>query len=111
MIDLSLAAANEIRRLQHSRCLSDSYFRVSVKSGGCSGLYYVLELSEKPQQSDRIYASLGINIIIDPESNYYLTNLKLDYAEDLMGGGFRFYNPQATESCGCGLSFTVNSPI
>lgn len=107
MIDLSQSAVNEIRRLQHSRSLSDSYFRVRVKAGGCSGLYYALELSEKPQQGDRIYASLGINIIIDPESDCYVKELKLDYAEDLMGGGFRFSNPQATENCGCGLSFTI----
>lgn len=107
MIALSQAAANEIRRLQHSRALPDSYFRVGVKPGGCSGLYYVLELCEQPQTDDRIYISQGIKIIIAPENEGYLQELKLDYAEDLMGGGFRFFNAQATENCGCGLSFTI----
>lgn len=108
MIDLSQAAANEIRRIQHSRLLPNSYFRVSIKPGGCSGLLYILDLSENLTRGDRLYVSQGINIIIDPDSDQYLKKLKIDYAEDLMGGGFRFFNPQARENCGCGLSFTLN---
>ncbi|ACK68526.1 iron-sulfur cluster assembly accessory protein [Gloeothece citriformis PCC 7424] len=107
MIELTQAAANEVKRLQHSRALSNSYLRVKVQPGGCSGLYYSLELVEQLHQGDRLSPCLGINIIIDQQSEEYLKHLKLDYAEDLMGGGFRFHNPQAQETCGCGLSFTL----
>jgi iron-sulfur cluster assembly accessory protein len=106
MIELSQAAANEIRRLQHSRLLPKSYFRISVKPGGCSQLYYTLELQEHPQSGDRSYTCQGVKILVAADSEPYIENLKLDYAEDLMGGGFRFQNPKATHTCSCGLSFT-----
>jgi iron-sulfur cluster assembly accessory protein len=106
MIDLSQAAANEIKRLQESCQQIGSYFRIGVKAGGCSGLYYTLELSATPQAGDCLYESQGISIIVDAESESYLQTLKLDYAEDLMGGGFRFQNPNASTTCGCGLSFS-----
>jgi iron-sulfur cluster assembly accessory protein len=109
MIELSQAAANEIRRLQHSRSLSGGCFRIGVKPGGCAGLYYTLELNENPGKSERIYSIQEINISIAADSEQYLINLKLDYAEDLMGGGFRFHNPNADKTCGCGLSFTVSN--
>ncbi len=107
MIHLSQSAANEIKRLQHSRCLTNSYFRLGVKPGGCSGFYYTLDLCEQPQQGDRIYASQEISILVDAQSEPYLNNLELDYAEDLMGGGFRFRNPNVSKVCGCGLSFAT----
>ncbi|WP_013322219.1 HesB/IscA family protein [Gloeothece verrucosa] len=107
MIDLTGAAANEIRRLQHSRSLGNSYFRVRVKPGGCSGLYYVLDFCPQPEIGDHIYESLGINIIIDADTHHYLKKLTIDYAEDLMGGSFRFHNPSSSENCGCGLSFNI----
>jgi iron-sulfur cluster assembly protein len=107
MIHLTPAAANEIRRLQQSRQQNNSSFRLGIQAGGCSGLYYTLELTEKTQPSDRHYESQGIPILIDENSAPYLEELKLDYAEDLMGGGFRFSNPQASNGCSCGLSFKI----
>jgi iron-sulfur cluster assembly protein len=106
MIHLSQAAANEIRRLQTSRQKTDSHFRIGVQPGGCSGLYYTLDFCENPSQSDRALESRGISILIDEQSVSYLENLKLDFAEDLMGGSFRFQNPNAIATCGCTLSFS-----
>jgi iron-sulfur cluster assembly accessory protein len=108
MIQIALSAAKEIERLKTSRQQPDSLLRLRIKSGGCSGLFYDLELESKLSakiDSDLIYESNGIEIIIDPQSATWSNNLQLDYAEDLMGGGFRFKNPQAVGICGCGLSF------
>jgi iron-sulfur cluster assembly protein len=109
MINLTPAAVQEIKRIQKSRSQPHSYFRLGVKPGGCSGFYYTLDLAETPQTSDRVFECQSISIVVDAESEPYLEELKLDYAEDLMGGGFRFYNPNASNSCGCGLSFTPQS--
>jgi iron-sulfur cluster assembly protein len=109
MIHLSQAAVNEIRRLQQSRQQLKSFLRLRVKKGGCSGLYYTFELSEISQPSDLLYECQGITMVIDPQSHIYLNGLKLDYAEDLMGGGFRFQNPNTSATCGCGLSFASPS--
>jgi iron-sulfur cluster assembly accessory protein len=105
MIHLSPAAANEIQRLKASRQQPDSYFRLGVEPGGCSGLYYILDLCAMPLTGDRVCESQGISIVINEQSVPYLQDLKLDFAEDLMGGSFRFQNPNATATCGCALSF------
>ncbi|MEN9565232.1 MAG: hypothetical protein RLZZ69_428, partial [Cyanobacteriota bacterium] len=63
--------------------------------------------------TNRYYLGGQINLAIDPQSWKYVESLKLDYAEDLMGGGFRFHNPQNKKTCGCGISFpksVSNSP-
>ena len=117
MIKLSTAAAQEIARMQKSQDKLDSYLRLKVKQGGCSGLFYCLELESKPNfktepnearnLSDRYFESQGISVIVDEKSFSYIEDMQLDYAEDLMGGGFRFQNPQAIVSCGCGISFAT----
>lgn len=106
MIQLTPVAAQEIQRIRASRQQSEDYLRLGVKQGGCSGLYYTLDLSQTVSPSDRRYESEGIPILVDEMSDIYLQNLKLDYGEDLMGGGFRFHNPKTESTCSCGLSFT-----
>ncbi len=107
MVDISQAAAKEINRIKLSRQKPDSHLRLQIKAGGCSGLFYSLELesSSSKTEGDRYYESNGIQVVVDAQSYPYITDLKLDYSEDLMGGGFRFQNPQVTATCGCGLSF------
>jgi iron-sulfur cluster assembly protein len=110
MIQIALSAAKEIDRLKASRQQPDSLLRLRIKSGGCSGLFYDLELESKSSAkigSDLIYESNNVEIIVDSQSANWIDNLQLDYAEDLMGGGFRFKNPQAVGICGCGLSFSA----
>ena len=108
MIILSQAAAREIRRLQDTCDNPDGQLRLSVKAGGCAGFYYGLEFAETVETSDRHYESEGIAIVIDEDSDRYLSDLKLDYSQDLMGGGFRFHNPKALKSCSCGNSFAID---
>jgi iron-sulfur cluster assembly protein len=108
MIHLSPAAVREIKRLKSKHENPNALFRLGVGAGGCAGLYYIMEFaSVKPD--DRVCQSSGIQVAVDGESVKTLTGLTLDYSEDLMGGGFRFHNPNATASCGCGHSFSTGS--
>ena len=111
MIEISPAAAQEIKRIQLTSQKPNSHLKLMVKQGGCYGLFYSLKL-EHPSQThkeDHHFISNGISIVIDDASYTYLQGTKLDYAEDLMGGGFRFQNPNVTSSCGCGISFSQHS--
>lgn len=105
MIEISQAAAKEINRIKSTQNKPTSQIWLTVKQGGCSGLFYDLSLKDKASEQDYSFESNGISVLIDSQSYSYLDGLKLDYAEDLMGGGFRFQNPNATDSCGCGISF------
>lgn len=108
MIKISDAAQNEIKRMQKSQQRGNSYLRLGVKEGGCSGLYYTFDWVEEIQSSDRVYPQTDFSVIINEKSFPYLNQLTLDFTEDLMGGGFRFQNSQATKSCSCGISFTLD---
>ena len=109
MVNISKAAAKEINRIKTSRKQPDSYLRITVRKGGCSGCFYDLSLESNLtyliEPKDHHYQKGEVSIVIDSQSEAYIKNLKLDYSEDLMGGGFRFQNPQATNVCSCGLSF------
>ncbi|MGL5807473.1 MAG: HesB/IscA family protein [Xenococcaceae cyanobacterium] len=107
MIYITANAAKEIDRIRISRQKPNSQFRLRVKKGGCSGFLYEFNLDERILANDRTFESNGISVAIDEFSFPYLDELKLDYSEDLMGGGFRFQNPNVTNNCGCGQSFQV----
>jgi iron-sulfur cluster assembly protein len=108
VIHITASAAREIERIKTIHRKQDSQFRLRVKQGGCSGFLYVFELDKSTKSDDRVFESNGIWIAIDETSYPYLEELKLDYSEDLMGGGFRFQNPKAVSSCGCGQSFQLS---
>ena len=112
MVKISPSAIAEIERLKISRQIPDIYLRLTVKPGGCLDFFYNLELlkidsEELKQNGDRILKVDGVKLAIDDGTWKYVESLKLDYAEDLMGGGFRFYNPQLKKTCGCGISFAA----
>jgi len=82
--------------------------RLAIKSGGCSGLEYALDLESEPSENDRIFKSEnGVRIFCDPKSYLYVRETTIDYKDSMTGGGFSFQNPQAKRSCGCGTSFTT----
>jgi iron-sulfur cluster assembly accessory protein len=109
MISLSKTAVSEIRRLQIRRNNQEARLRLGVQAGGCAKLYYTIDFDDQINPGDRIYNCEGICVIVDTPSLNYINGLMLDYSEDLMGGGFRFHNPNAIESCGCGNSFRVEA--
>jgi len=109
MIYFSPAAATEIKRLLTKQGSQSTLFRIQIKVGGCCGLLYNMTFDEDVQSSDAVYSCADISVVVDSQSLKYLAGLTLDYSEDLMGGGFRFHNPHATTSCGCGNSFSSDS--
>ena len=109
MINISKAAAGEIKRLQLKHQNPKTRLRLGIQSGGCADLYYTIDFDESMNLGDRLYDCGDISVIVDEESWNYITELTLDYSEDLMGGGFRFHNPKAVETCSCGNSFRVEA--
>jgi len=107
MIHLSPAAVSEIRRIK-SKQQPKVLFRFAVKVGGCSGWFYDMFFDQVVKVGDQVFDLDGIQVVIDAESLNYINGLTLDYSEDLMGGGFRFHNPQAIATCGCGNSFSIS---
>ena len=84
-------------------------FRLQVQPGGCSGWFYDMTFDEAASQGDQVYNCKGIAVVVDAQTLNYISGLTLDYSEDLMGGGFRFHNPNAIASCGCGNSFSTSA--
>lgn len=113
MISLSRAALSEVKRLQRrSSNGTNTILRLGVQSGGCSDFYYTLEFVAAPAGGDRLWhCEDGLQVAVDGRSLQYLDGLTLDYSEDLMGGGFRFDNPNAEQHCGCGNSFRAIEPL
>lgn len=108
MIGLSEAAIQEVIRLRRRQPNNDhAFLRLGVQTAGCAGLSYHLEFVTTQGDSDRSFDCNGIQIVVDAKSFSYLSGLRLDYSEDLMGGSFRFDNPNAKQTCSCGHSFAV----
>lgn len=86
---------------------TEDYIRVGVKSGGCSGLEYVLKFDNQKTDTDQIFEDNNIKIIVDKKSILYLAGTTLEYSGGLNGKGFVFNNPNASRTCGCGESFSL----
>jgi iron-sulfur cluster assembly protein len=86
---------------------TESFVRVGVKGGGCSGLEYQLKFDKETKQGDEVYEDKGIKIVVDFKSLLYLYGTELDYSGGLNGKGLTFKNPNATKTCSCGESFSV----
>lgn len=87
--------------------LENDYIRVGVKSGGCSGLEYVLKFDNKKEETDQVFEDNGVKIVVDKKSILYLAGTTLEYSGGLNGKGFIFNNPNANRTCGCGESFSL----
>ncbi|MGE9314796.1 HesB/IscA family protein [Niabella sp. CJ426] len=84
-----------------------SFVRVSVVSGGCSGLSYKLDFDSEEKPKDQVFEDNGIKIVTDMKSLLYLLGTTLEFSEGLSGKGFFFNNPNAARTCACGESFAV----
>ena len=93
--------------LQREKRPDPAGLRVSVVGGGCSGLQYSLELDDAPRQDDAVCEFDGVRGFVDPTSAPYLAGTIVDYVDGLHGAGFKFVNPNADRTCGCGSSFSV----
>jgi iron-sulfur cluster insertion protein len=87
----------------------DSALRVAVLAGGCSGFQYKFDLDEAPAApDDLVIETAGARVLVDPSSLDLLGGAQLDYTDALMGAHFAIKNPNATSSCGCGTSFSID---
>ena len=104
MITLTEFAANKIKTLLTEK--KETGIRAGVQGGGCSGFAYKLEFDNQ-NEKDRIIESHGVNIYVDPKSYLYLMGTEIDFIDELNQSGFKFVNPNAKRTCGCGESFSI----
>ncbi|PPA70019.1 HesB/IscA family protein [Jeotgalibacillus proteolyticus] len=105
VIKISEAAALQVKDMMKEAEEENSYLRVAVKGGGCSGLSYGMGFEQEINSDDQQELHHGIRVIIKSEDTDILKGTEIDYKESLMGGGFTIENPNAIASCGCGSSF------
>ncbi len=107
MIQFSPAATTEILRLHAKRHNPSLLLRIGIAPQGCLELSYVMEFATDQQANDHHFDCNGIPVVIQADQLAYLDTLVIDYSEDMMGGGFRFSNTKAVQSCSCGNSFAI----
>ncbi len=103
-VAITQAAAEEIAKQQAKRATPDARIRIGVRGGGCTGFTYVFEWAESIRPTDKVFSAHGVSIVVDPKSLVYLGGMELDFVRGMMGHGFKFNNPNAKGSCGCGES-------
>jgi iron-sulfur cluster assembly protein len=108
MLFVADSAKEKIQEVMASQNLDKNYFiRVSVVSGGCSGLSYKMDFDNESQEKDQIFEDNETKVVTDLRSFLYLCNTTLEFSGGLSGSGFQFVNPNAARTCGCGESFAV----
>lgn len=105
-ITLTDTAAERVRSFLEKRGKGQG-LRLGVKTTGCSGLAYVLEFVDQIEDTDEVFESKGVRLIVDAKSLVYLDGTELDFAKEGLNEGFQFNNPNVKDQCGCGESFTV----
>jgi iron-sulfur cluster assembly protein len=105
-ITLTESAASRVKAFIENRGKGVG-IRLGVKTSGCSGMAYVLEFADEVDEDDTVYEDRGVKLLIDPKSLVYLDGTEVDYGKEGLNEGFKFNNPNAQASCGCGESFTV----
>lgn len=99
-------AAKHVRRSLEKRGKGVG-LRLAVKTSGCSGLAYTLEFADEPHPDDLAFESHGVQLLVDAHSLPFLEGTELDFVREGLNEGFKFHNPNAKASCGCGESFAV----
>ncbi|MEY3435849.1 MAG: HesB/IscA family protein [Sphingobacteriales bacterium] len=106
-IFISEKAKEKVEALMAEQGKANHFLRVSVVSGGCSGLSYKMDFDEVISPTDQVFEDKGMKIVTDMKSVLYLFNTTLEYSDGLDGKGFHFANPNASRTCACGESFSV----
>ena len=108
-VALTESAVGQLKRLVAKDGRDGVFLRIGVKGGGCSGLEYVMKLDVERKSIDLETEHAGVLVVCDSKSAKFLQGATLDYTGNLIGGGFKFENPNADRSCGCGTSFMPKS--
>ncbi len=107
MITLTEKASEKVKEIQSAEGLHGQGLRLRVIGGGCSGFTYDLFFDDEVTDMDETFDSSGIPLYVDQMSLTYLSGTEIDYVEGLYGAGFKFNNPVAKSTCGCGSSFSA----
>jgi len=108
VVTLTPHAVEMVKKVRAREGLSERHaLRVAVVGGGCSGFSYQLDFDDKSQEGDQVISYDGVEVRVDPTSAPYLKGVQIDYVSSLHGGGFKFSNPNASHTCGCGSSFSA----
>ena len=83
------------------------FLRIAITGGGCNGLSYKMKFVPESRKGDILVPTAGVRVLVDPKTALYLKGTQLDYSNRMVGGGFKFSNPNAKASCSCGESFSV----
>jgi iron-sulfur cluster assembly protein len=107
VIKLSDNAANRIKEMMSKAENSTIGVRVGVKSGGCAGMSYIMEYAKEVKANEEIIEEKGVKVLIDPKAIMYLLGTEMDYKKEKFSSQFVFKNPNESERCGCGESFSI----
>jgi len=107
-VTLTAKAVEMVKLTRQQEGMDESFgLRVAVMGGGCSGFQYALDFEQEARPTDSVFTVDGLAVYVDPISARYLDGVTIDYVFGTAGAGFKFDNPKATGSCGCGHSFAV----
>ena len=106
MINLTENAINAVQRFIDDSDKNIFGLRIKVEGGGCSGFKYGMKLEETADEGDEIVDFSGLRLLVDSNSASLLAGVTVDYLDGMEGSGFKFENPNASNSCGCGKSFS-----
>ena len=108
VVTLTPPAVEMVKEIRAKEGLSEAHaLRIAVVGGGCSGFSYQLDFDDQVQDGDQVLEYDGFRVRIDPTSAEYLRGVQIDFVRSLSGGGFKFVNPNAKQTCGCGSSFSA----
>ena len=100
-------AVKRLKAVMSSEGKDNHFVRMSVDSGGCSGMNYKMDFEDNQGDYDKIFEINGLKVVCDLKSWLYLKNITIDYSDDMLNGGFKIENPNAERTCGCGTSFSA----
>lgn len=106
IIKLTDSAKEKILSMAQREGKEDAYLRVGVVTGGCAGLSYDMRFQKKPYDNDLIIDQGSVKLLIHPDSVPFIKGTEINYVDTLKESGFQYKNPNATNSCGCGTSFS-----
>ena len=107
VLALTDVAVERVKEVLAREGVKDGGLRVAIVGGGCSGFQYNLSLDDSPREDDIVIEQDGVKLFLDPISQQYVYGTVIDYVNGLHGAGFKFVNPNATRTCGCGSSFSA----
>lgn len=106
-IQITEKAANRVKAILKSEGKEDHALRISVIGGGCSGMSYNMSFDNEQGEFDKVFECQGVKVYCDLKSWLYLKGTTVDFSDDILSGGFKISNPNASRTCGCGTSFSV----